>query len=86
MAREKVTRSLPQLPHPPRFAVRDHKTDHLLSVLRQVAIETPRDHPQPFYSVRDVAAHFHVPQSTVGLIYRRLEQDWQLVAERIWKT
>jgi hypothetical protein len=86
MARKKVTRSLPHLPHPPRFAVRDHKTDQLLSVLRQVAVETQLDHPQPFYSVRDVAAHFHVPQSTVGHIYRRLEQEGLLSRVRGSKT
>jgi DNA-binding transcriptional ArsR family regulator len=86
MARKKVTRSLPELPHPPRFASGDHKTDQILSILRHVAVETQLDHPQPFYSVRDVAAHFHVPQSTVGRIYRRLEQEGLLSRVRGSRT
>jgi hypothetical protein len=86
MARKKVTRSLPQLPHPPRFAARDHKTDQILSILRSVAVETQLDYPQPFYSVRDVAAHFHVPQSTVGQIYRRLAQEGLLSRVRGSRT
>jgi hypothetical protein len=86
MARKKVTRSLPELPHPPRFAARDHKTDQILSILRSVAVETQINSPQPFYSIRDVAAHFHVPQSTVGQIYRRLEQEGLLSRVRGSKT
>jgi hypothetical protein len=86
MARKKVTRSLPQLPRPPRFAARDHKTDQILSILRSVGVETQLDHPQPFYSIRDVAAHFHVSQSSVGEIYRRLEQEGLLSRVRGSKT
>jgi hypothetical protein len=86
MARKKVTRSLPQLPHPPRFAARDHKTDQILSILRSVAVETQLDHPQPFYSIRDVAAHFHVSQSSVGEIYRRLGQEGLLSRVRGSRT
>jgi DNA-binding transcriptional ArsR family regulator len=86
MARKKVTRSLPQLPHPPRFAAQDHKTDQILSILRSVAVETQLDYPQPFYSVRDVAAHFHLPQSTVGHIYRKLEQEGLLSRVRGSRT
>jgi len=86
MARKKVTRSLPELPLPPRFAAQDHKTDQILSILRSVALENQLDFPQPFYSVRDVAAHFHITQSTVGQIYRKLEQEGLLSLVRGSRT
>jgi len=49
-------------------------------VLRRIAIERRNDELQPFYSIRAVADHFHVPLAKVSRIYQRLS------AERLLRT
>ena len=43
--------------------------------LRQAAVENRNDHFQPFYSIRAVANHFHIPIATVSRIYQRLSAE-----------
>jgi hypothetical protein len=45
------------------------------TVLRQTALENRNDHFQPFYSIRAVADHFHLPPATVSRIYHRLSSE-----------
>jgi DNA-binding transcriptional regulator YhcF (GntR family) len=45
------------------------------AVLRQTALENRNDCLRPFYSIRAVADHFHVPPATVSRIYRRLSSE-----------
>jgi DNA-binding transcriptional regulator YhcF (GntR family) len=51
-------------------------------VLRQIAENARNDHLQPFYSIRAVAEHFHVPAATVSRIYRQLSQE--RVLRTVW--
>jgi DNA-binding transcriptional regulator YhcF (GntR family) len=44
-------------------------------ILRNIALQKRCNNPQRFYSIRSVANHFHVPQSTVSRIYRRLASE-----------
>jgi hypothetical protein len=43
--------------------------------LRRTALKNRSDHLQPFYSIRAVADHFHIPPATVSRIYRRLSSE-----------
>jgi hypothetical protein len=45
------------------------------TVLRQTALQNRNDHFQPFYSIRAVADHFHLPPATVSRIYHRLSSE-----------
>src|SRR2546423_9224499 len=45
------------------------------AVLKQIAIERQNDELQPFYSIRAVAEHFHVPPARVSRIYQRLSSE-----------
>jgi DNA-binding transcriptional regulator YhcF (GntR family) len=56
------------------------KAGAIATRLRQIAAKTRNDHLQPFYSMRAVADHFHVPPTMVSRIYRRL------AAERLVRT
>jgi len=57
-----------------------------MEVLRDVAAQNQLEQPRAFYSIRQVAAHFHVPFSTVSRVYRRLEQEGLLSSVRGSKT
>lgn len=86
MARKKVPRSL--VPLPSRRAVEraPHKTEALTDILRAVAAKNQLEQPRAFYSVREVAAHFRVPVSTVSRAYRYLEREGLLSRVRGSKT
>jgi hypothetical protein len=86
MARKKVPRALAPLPSRRAVERADHRTDALIETLRNVAVRNQRDQPRAFHSVRDVAAHFRVPVSTVSRVYRRLEQEGLLSRVRGSKT
>src|SRR2546423_15097893 len=75
MARKKVTRALAPLPSRRALEKAHHKTDALISILRNVAVKNQREQPRAFHSVRDVAAHFRVPGSTVSRAFCHLEQE-----------
>jgi len=51
------------------------KAGAIATRLRQIAAKTRNDHLQPFYSMRAVADHFHVPPATVSRIYHRLSAE-----------
>lgn len=86
MARKKVTRALAPLPSRRALEKAHHKTEALISTLRDVALKNQQEQPRAFYSVRDVAAHFRVPVSTVSRAYTRLEQEGLLTRVRGSKT
>lgn len=46
-----------------------------MELLRDVAAKNQLEQPRAFYSIRQVATHFHVPFSIVSRVYRRLEQE-----------
>ncbi len=86
MARKKVTRALAPLPNRRAFEKAHHKTEALINILRDVAVKNQQEQPRAFHSVRDVAAHFRVPVSTVSRVYRHLEQEGLLSRVRGSKT
>ena len=86
MARKKVTRALAPLPSRRALEKAHHKTETLISILRDVALKNQREQPRAFHSVRDVAAHFRVPVSTVSRAYRHLEQEGLVTSVRGSKT
>jgi hypothetical protein len=86
MARKKVPRSLAPLPGRRAVERAHHKTETLMEVLRDVAAKNQQEQPRAFYSVREVATHFHVPVSTVSRVYHRLEQEGLLSRVRGSKT
>lgn len=86
MARKTVPRSLAPLPVRRAVERAHHKTEALTEVLRDVAAKNQLDQPRAFYSIRQVAAHFQVPFSTVSKVYRRLEQEGLLSRVRGSKT
>jgi DNA-binding transcriptional regulator YhcF (GntR family) len=51
------------------------KAGAIATRLRQIAAKTRNDHLQPFYSMRAVADHFHVPPAMVSRIYHRLRAE-----------
>ena len=86
MARKKVPRSLAPLPAKGAIERAHHKTEALIELLRDVAAKNQLEQPRAFYSMRQVAAHFRVPPSTVSRVYRRLEQEGLLSRVRGSKT
>jgi DNA-binding LacI/PurR family transcriptional regulator len=86
MARKRVPRSLAALPGRGAVERAHHKTEALTEILRGVAVKNQLEQPRAFHSVRDVAAHFRVPVSTVSRVYRRLEQEGLLSRVRGSKT
>ncbi|HTG44402.1 MAG TPA: hypothetical protein VK633_07700 [Verrucomicrobiae bacterium] len=86
MARKKVTRTLVLLPSKRRLDRVDHKTEGLAQLLRGVAIKNQGEQPRAFYSMRDIAAHFEVPFSTVSRVYHQLEQEGLITRVRGAKT
>jgi transposase InsO family protein len=86
MARKKVTRALAPLPSRRALEKAHHKTEALIHILRDVAVKNQQEQPRAFHSVRDVAAHFRVPVSTVSRVYRHLEQEGLLSRVRGSKT
>ena len=75
MARKKVPRTLSKLPNRGELARAPHKTEALTEILRKVAAKNQREQPRAFYSLRDMAAHFRVPFSTVARVYGSLERE-----------
>lgn len=86
MARKKVTRALAPLPNRRALEKAHHKTDALIEILRHVAVKNQQEQPRAFHAVREVAAHFHVPVSTVSRAYDQLEQEGLLSRVRGSKT
>lgn len=86
MARKKVHRTLALLPSKRWLDRVDHKTEGLAELLRGVALKNQGEQPRAFYSMRDIAAHFEVPFSTVSRVYHRLEQEGLLTRVRGAKT
>src|ERR1700738_5262181 len=61
-----------------RFYDQDLSTASSASIqalLKQIAIERQNDKLQPFYSIRTVANHFHIPPARVSRIYQRLSSE-----------
>lgn len=77
MARQVVNRTLPTLEEAfPCFSAGGRPLgDALLEALRKFALAQRRKKPRPFYSMRDVATHFHAPMSTVSQVYQRLQEE-----------
>lgn len=86
MARKKVTRALAPLPSRRALEKAHHKTEALIHILRDVAMKNQQEQPRAFHAVREVAAHFGVPISTVSRAYRHLEQEGLLSRVRGSKT
>jgi hypothetical protein len=86
MARKKVSRALAPLPSPRALEKAHHKTETLIAIMRDVAVKNQQEQPRAFHAVRDVAAHFKVPVSTVSRVYRTLEQEGLLSRVRGSKT
>ena len=86
MARKKVSRALAPLPSRRAFDKAHHKTEALTAILRDVAVKNQREQPLTFHAVREVAAHFRVPVSTVSRAYHVLEQEGLLSRVRGSKT
>jgi hypothetical protein len=86
MARKKVPRTLATLPGKRVLERAHHKTQALIEILREAAVKNQREQPQAFYSIREVAAHFRAPCSTVSRAYKRLEQEGLLSRVRGSKT
>lgn len=86
MARKKVSRALAPLPSRRRVEKAHHKTDALIEILRDVAVKNQKEQPRAFHSIREVAAHFRVPISSVSRAYRHLEQEGLLSKVRGSKT
>jgi DNA-binding transcriptional regulator YhcF (GntR family) len=51
------------------------KAGAIATRLRQIAAKTRNDHLRPFYSMRAVADHFHVPPATVSRVYHWLRAE-----------
>src|SRR5712691_5503577 len=75
MARKKIARQIPPLPKNLLFRERDHKTERLLALLRDIAVPIQGPESQLFYPLREVAQRFDVPVSLVGKAYRELERE-----------
>lgn len=75
MARKKVVRRLPPLPNVPALKAREHKTERLIEILRQIGHAAQEERPRAFYSMRDVSTKFRVPISLVSNVYQRLERE-----------
>jgi hypothetical protein len=86
MARKKVSRALAPLPSRRALEKAHHKTEALTAILRGVAVKNQREQPLTFHAVREVAAHFRVPVSTVSRAYGVLEQEGLLSRVRGSKT
>ena|ERR1017187_6254121 len=86
MPRKKLLRSLPSLPKSLIVGPREHKTERILEILRNLASAAQEDQPHTFYSMRQVVEAFKVPISTVSRIYGRLEHEGILNRIRGSKT
>ncbi len=66
---------MPRLPR--RLVVRrnESSSEALFRVMRAVARAGRRAQDQTFYSLREVAGHFHVPMSSVSRVFARLETE-----------
>jgi hypothetical protein len=86
MARKKVTRALAPLPSRRPLDRAHHRAEALIEILRGVAVKNQQEQPRAFHAVREVAAHFRVPVSTVSRAYQQLEQEGLLSLVRGSKT
>ena len=76
---------LPSRRHPPELPKLDELSHDqqgsttspasVQALLTKIIIERQNDELQPFYSIRAVAHHFHVPPASVSRIYRRLSAE-----------
>src|SRR5436190_12415763 len=64
------------------FQPNDNKQQQLHDRLASTARQARGSNPRPFYSVREIAAHFHVSLSTVASVYRQLDREGLLVRKR----
>lgn len=86
MPRKRISRSLPPLPRTRRLDDALHKTHRLIEILRGVAVKNQSEQPRVFYSVRNIAEHFHVTLSTAARAYHHLEREGLLTRVRGSKT
>ncbi len=86
MARSKVTCALPPLATACRtfeaFRPGENHGERVRDELRAAIRRSRAAHWQPFYTMRDVAAHFRVSVPTVADAYRRLANEGLLVISR----
>lgn len=86
MARKPVVRELPALadllPNFPGFSEHETKIIALAKVLSRLARQARTDAPRPFYSVREVAAFFHMSISGVVNAYKILEGEGLIIRKR----
>ena len=86
MSRKKVTRSLPSLaesvPGFRGFQPKENGSEAVAHILRKLAAEARQKQPHPFYSIREVAAHFRLTTSVVGRVYQRLAAEGLLIRKR----
>ncbi|HEV2803330.1 MAG TPA: helix-turn-helix domain-containing protein [Chthoniobacterales bacterium] len=76
MPRTKFPRALPLLPSQ-RGVKLPHRARNgdWLQVLRRLANAARGTNSKPFYSMREVAHHFHLPLSRVSRLYKELEKE-----------
>lgn len=69
----------PELPNLDELSYDRHSStaspDPIQALLKKIAIERQNDELQPFYSIRAVADHFHVPPARVCRMYQRLSSE-----------
>jgi hypothetical protein len=79
MARTQILRTLPSAVEAfhdlTEFSKGGSKQLALLNTVRKTAKQLKRRESQPFYSMREIADHFHVPLRTVALVYQELERE-----------
>src|SRR5436190_17231329 len=61
-------------------------TDHLLKLVRRLALAKQGDGPQRFVSLREASNRFHVPLSAMTGVFRRLESEGLLISIRGSRT
>jgi hypothetical protein len=86
MARKKARRNLPSLPRLRLSDAREHKIELVLQTLRHLAGAAREENARTFYSMREVAAQFRAPVSTIASAYGRLEREGVLRRVRGSKT
>ncbi len=68
------------------FSAGRSRQDVVQTALRSVGRRLQRTHPQPFYSMREVATFFSLPLRSVALIYETLETEGLLIRIRATQT
>ena len=80
MARKRTTHLLPELAEYLSLGPKEYRTERLLEVLRNLALEAR------LYSMTEVITRLKVPVSTVARVYHGLERDRILSLIRSSKT